>query len=159
MRYRGEDKGRYKVGDSRQVESLTSQHERSGSCEKRFLIEGLSSAEASNQISASLPLLPDHPPPIRLPSYAAVNPIVTRCLRPDRQPRPANGWPSIVSWHLSWFEGETVMWILYATLGCGALLALAAFASAARRRPLRPSDLTPVSDGWRAEQRGRNLPD
>ena len=51
--------------------------------------------------------------------------------------------------------------ILFGFLAGGGLLALVATFVwvAARRSPLRPSDLTPVSDGWRAEQRGRNLPD
>jgi hypothetical protein len=77
---------------------------------------------------------------------------------PGPQPRPADWWLSTVSRQFQSLEGVTVMWIL-AALACSGLVALAAFIGAARRRPVRPSDLTPVSDGWRGEQRARSQPD
>ena len=51
--------------------------------------------------------------------------------------------------------------ILFGFVAGGGLLALAAAFVwvASRRRPFRPSDLPPVSDGWRGEQRGKSQPD
>ena len=51
------------------------------------------------------------------------------------------------------------MRILFGFIAGGGLLALAVFVWAAVRTPFGLDDLGSVSDGWRAAQRGRNLPD